>query len=77
MTKEVKGGDRPGKKKKTVIVDHALWMEFKRWAKEQGKTLPKAIEDALRSAMIKQQAEVCIAGDGKEEEGEKNHTAGI
>lgn len=66
MAKAVKGVTPPGKMRPTVFIDSALWAEFRGWSKEQGKTLPKAVEDALRGAMIKQQAGSCIAGDGKE-----------
>lgn len=67
MVKEARGDTPPGKTRPTVLVNSTLWVEFRKWAKGQGKTLPKAVEDALRGAMIKQQAETCIAGDGKGE----------
>ncbi len=69
MVKEAKGVAPPGKMRPAALIDSALWVEFRGWAKGQGKTLPKAVEDALRGAMIKQQAEACIAGDGKEKGG--------
>lgn len=69
MAKETKRGAPPGKTRPAVLVNSALWAEFKGWAKGQGKTLPRALEDALRGATIKQQAEACIAGDGKEKKG--------
>ena len=65
MAKEARGSTQPGKTRPTVLVDSALWVEFRKWAKGQGKTLPRAVEDALRGAMIKQQAENCMAWDGK------------
>lgn len=68
MVKEARKNTPPGKMRPTTLVDSALWAEFRIWAKGQGKTLPKAVEDALRGAMIKQQAETCITGDGKEKE---------
>ena len=68
MVKEAKGVAPPGKMRPAALIDSALWEEFKGWAKGQGKTLPKAVEDALRGTMIKQQAEICTAGDGKERE---------
>lgn len=64
--KEVRGNAPPDKTRPTILVNSALWVEFRKWAKGQGKTLPKAVEDALRGAMIKQQAENCTTGDGKE-----------
>lgn len=68
MAKEAMGNTQPGKTRPTILVNSALWVEFRKWAKGQGKTLPKAVEDALRGTMIKQQAEICTAGDGKERE---------
>lgn len=68
MAKTAKGVAPPDKTRPTILVNSALWVEFRKWAKGQGKTLPKAVEDALRGAMIKQQAEICTAGDGKERE---------
>lgn len=70
MAKEARGNTPPGKTRPTVLVNSALWVEFRKWAKNQGKTLPKAVEDALRGVMIEQQAETCIAGDSKEMGGE-------
>lgn len=68
MEKEASGDTPPAKTRPTILVNSSLWVEFRKWAKGQGKTLPKAVEDALRGAMIKHQAENCIAGDGKEKE---------
>jgi len=70
MVEEAKRVAPSGKVRPAALIDSALWAGFKEWAKGQGKTLPKAIEDALRGAMIKQQAETCIAGDGKGEQDE-------
>ena len=67
MAKTAKGVAPPGRMRPTVFINSALWAEFRAWAKGQGKTLPKAVDDALRGAIIKQQAEACIAGDGKGE----------
>ena len=62
----VKNVTPPGMSRPAPLIDGELWADFKKWAKAQGLTLQKATEDALRGAMIKKQAEDCMAGDGKE-----------
>lgn len=69
MEKTAKGVAPPGKMRPTVFIDSALWAKFRVWAKEQGETLPRALEDALFGAMINQQEEACCSrgriGEGR------------